>query len=1543
MGRAGWALIAVALLAPGLWVIVQAFGAPEKEFERWVGWANIIALFVGGLGASLVVVEKLTGKPHTPIDDEALDRAAGELAARLTGDWSREASFRQVNRPAPVIVRWSSTGRPAANRGIVLDDTTGAGWREMPLRGDVRQIVDAYRGLPHRQLMVLGGPGAGKSVLAILLLLGLLRAPEENEPVPVLLPLNVWDPAEHLDDFVVRRLAEDYGDVLQAHGDPDRVARLLVEQRRVMPILDGLDELPAARHAAGVEALDGYAAEWRPVVVTCRGEEYVQAVVAGQKVLSRAAVIEIEPVTPSAAAEFLRYPEPGKPRWEPVFEHLDGHPDGALASVLSTPLMVGLARTAYQDPRSDPAELLTLPDAGALADRLMDAYVTGVYAEEPRPAERRRTWSPRPGKARRWLSTLAHHLHTTGNRDLHWWQIDPGVLSRYPRAARVLSRWLPVLLAALVAGALTWPRSGPRMAVFDATIAALVVAAGVSGMIRPLWPDALPPVVLLRYVPDRVRGIRSRQIRLTFGAAGGLLAGALARPAGTSPVIALVVGLAGGLLCGMLAGVRLPWPARTGVRTRPRSSLRQNWAVCGGVAVRHALTAAVLVGALSWPVYGGPGAVTMAAAAAAVFGITTGLAAGGWAWVRFRITHARLVVRGLFPVRLWLFLDDGHRRGALRQAGAVYQFRHVLLQEHLADRVVRVGGSAAHADAVARLPAGLLADEAVAAKVADVLAEQGRFDLLREFYRSAKSGLVGPLAIALVRLGRAEEIPRLLNGFEPAVVIRALVDEGCPELAVPLLDELPGYDMPVAVDVVVALFRAGAAETAIEVARAHGLAGRSRVLEQAVRHGRFDLLLTEFDAGTEAAAVIAERPRLTGGDVLLPGLIARFDRLGPSLRAAVLLASGLEGNADWEKLPPDTIAEALGEHRRIPDLQRRAADGDRHARQSLSIQLGHEGAVQRLRDLAGIGSWTAAARLAEWLGRRRRVDDLRRYADGAIEVVTEARRAVHAAEIYSDAQLRALRDGERREEIWVGALVSTLLAEGRHEDLAELAGHSTIEAIEALAQHHVEHGDLEAGLPWLGELFGIGHPYGAWLPRALVRLGRLDEASGVLRGRTSSTEAEAVEEVVEALLAADRLDDAIELLRSRTSLMDRYTANRHSMLLLAQLFARHGRFAELSDRAEASEDSAVATLLVDTLRSAGRIDDLQRRAGSGDWYAVENLAAMLAEQGRIDDAVTLLQSRADAGSEGAAVYLIGFLAAHGRTDDAIARLRARERGGDEIAALWAAILRRIPEQVTRLRKLAAEGDDYAAQRLAETLLLGGRDQEALVLLRGRADAGDRYCAGLLAHLLTRMRRIGELRDRADAGDGPAAITLARYLDSEFGDAELRKRAARGDDAAAARLSHTRRHWDGNLPDRSVRDRFTAELVIRGGESKKLLATAFFLDERVADGHGWARWMRVDLAVRQERIGVLRELAAGGDAYAARRLAEQLAERGDFAETGRLLRRRVAAGDEYAGWWLTDILGDAGRITELRAWAEESEDEYAWARLAELDPGSQRAG
>jgi len=74
-----------------------------------------------------------------------------------------------------------------------------------------------------------------------------------------------------------------------------------------------------------------------------------------------------------------------------------------------------------------------------------------------------------------------------------------------------------------------------------------------------------------------------------------------------------------------------------------------------------------------------------------LFGLALGFVGGGigyalsltaWGqWVVF--ARVWLPLTGRLPVAVTAFLDDAYRRGVLRRAGAVYQFRHARLQDHL--------------------------------------------------------------------------------------------------------------------------------------------------------------------------------------------------------------------------------------------------------------------------------------------------------------------------------------------------------------------------------------------------------------------------------------------------------------------------------------------------------------------------------------------------------------------------------------------------------------------------------------------------------------------------------------------------------------------------------------------------------------------------------------------------------------------------------------------------------------------------------------------
>jgi hypothetical protein len=62
--------------------------------------------------------------------------------------------------------------------------------------------------------------------------------------------------------------------------------------------------------------------------------------------------------------------------------------------------------------------------------------------------------------------------------------------------------------------------------------------------------------------------------------------------------------------------------------------------------------------------------------------LVSGLGRNAWGqWLI--LSRVLLPLTGRLPWGVLAFLDDAYQRGVLRQAGAVYQFRHARLQHHL--------------------------------------------------------------------------------------------------------------------------------------------------------------------------------------------------------------------------------------------------------------------------------------------------------------------------------------------------------------------------------------------------------------------------------------------------------------------------------------------------------------------------------------------------------------------------------------------------------------------------------------------------------------------------------------------------------------------------------------------------------------------------------------------------------------------------------------------------------------------------------------------
>ena len=334
------------------------------------------------------------------VSPKAVAAIADQLATLAAVLLKVDDEMREVRKPGPMPVRW----RPAPAE---LTDRNTVGLVHQG--GRFEDIQDLYHGIPSGRLVVLGRAGSGKTVLVKELASLRLDTRSGRGRVPLIFRLGSWNPAvTTLRDWLV-------GEVAREHSWMT-LAGPLIDNDRILPILDGFDDIAAALRPIALRALN---AETQPMLLTSRVEEYAAAV-AEASPLTQAAALELADFDVADLADYL-----SEVRWDPVVEQLKDSPDSPesvhLAEALRTPLLVALARDVYQrDLQRHPRELLDgerLPSTRAIEDHLLDRFVATA-----------------PVPARRWLRQLAGQLERLDTRDLHWWQLSD-TMSRPARVA----------------------------------------------------------------------------------------------------------------------------------------------------------------------------------------------------------------------------------------------------------------------------------------------------------------------------------------------------------------------------------------------------------------------------------------------------------------------------------------------------------------------------------------------------------------------------------------------------------------------------------------------------------------------------------------------------------------------------------------------------------------------------------------------------------------------------------------------------------------------------------------------------------------------------------------------------------------------------------------------------------------------------------------------------------------------------------------------------------------------------------------------------
>lgn len=581
-------------------------------------------------------------KPHTPAGAHDLAQIADQLAVAVGAQWEAEARARRVNNPYPLPVSWEPADPSVADDwdSLVTRATTGAGFPAPPAPGtwaatprDLAgsgSLADVLTRVPTGRLVVLGEPGSGKTILMVRLVLDLLASRKAGDRVPILASVASWNPAnQDLRDLLYAQLVGDHpnlaGELLPGTGaQATTLAAGLLDSRLIVPILDGLDEIPEKARGQAISRINDALRPGEQLVVTCRTQEYKDALKTpdGAEVTLLAAAVQLRPLNPGDVRAYLCADAAGsaaKARWGPVLAVLGTAAPAGQA--LSSPLMVGLARAIY-NPRPGelvgelrgPAELCDqdLADRAAVERLLFDAFIPAAYRSNVTSQ-----WNAR--QAEKWLTYLAGQFRDT---DIAWWQLRHSLIGhRFAPPAAVAAGGIGASVAVAVA-------DGTSAGMADGTSAGIVIGIGVLAV------------------------------------------------AGFAAVIIAEI------LLGLALGKATPMPRGLETAASPRASLARNRRVAFVM-----YTAASLMGIAAGVVAGIVTSVLdglIAGVVAAVAGLL--LYSRRAAWPQYALARTWLAVRRRLPWQLMGFLADAHQRGILQQAGTVYQFRHSELQRWLVTR-----------------------------------------------------------------------------------------------------------------------------------------------------------------------------------------------------------------------------------------------------------------------------------------------------------------------------------------------------------------------------------------------------------------------------------------------------------------------------------------------------------------------------------------------------------------------------------------------------------------------------------------------------------------------------------------------------------------------------------------------------------------------------------------------------------------------------------------------------------------------------------------
>jgi DNA polymerase III delta prime subunit len=265
------------------------------------------------------------------------------------------------------------------------------------------------------RLLILGNPGAGKTTTMLELAQGLCnRAERDSEfPIPILFNLSTWEnDRQSMRDWLIAELKFKYG------VRKDRGAKW-VDDTKLLPMLDGLDELESTRQETCVQALNQLLqSESRPqyLIVCSRQEEYKNY----DTRLQLNAAICLQQLTEEQIQKYLIAVKHAA-LWQ-IFQQ-----NSTLLELVKVPLLLNIVILIANELSVNDWQKLSSEEAQR--KYLLDVYVQQMLSRGVESKEYSTQQTPTADQTQNWLSWLARQLNSESKTEFLIEKMQPSCLT----------------------------------------------------------------------------------------------------------------------------------------------------------------------------------------------------------------------------------------------------------------------------------------------------------------------------------------------------------------------------------------------------------------------------------------------------------------------------------------------------------------------------------------------------------------------------------------------------------------------------------------------------------------------------------------------------------------------------------------------------------------------------------------------------------------------------------------------------------------------------------------------------------------------------------------------------------------------------------------------------------------------------------------------------------------------------------------------------------------------------------------------------------